>query len=146
MMIDDQTSPASAVDPGNASTADLVQRASEQISRLVRDEIRLAAAELKAKGRHAGVGAGLFGGAAVVALYALGAAIATVVVALALVMPAWLAALIVTVVLFAVAGLMSLIGRGQVRQVGPPVPEQAVESVKEDVQTVKNAVAERGHK
>jgi hypothetical protein len=143
-MTDRRTSTANTVDPDSASTAELVQRASEQISRLVRDELRVAVAELKAKGRHAGAGAGLFGGAGVVALYGLGAAIATVIVALALVMPAWLAALVVTVVLFAVAGVMALVGRAQIRQVGPPVPEQTVNSVKEDVQAVKDAVTERG--
>ncbi|MDT4986851.1 MAG: hypothetical protein QOI74_945 [Micromonosporaceae bacterium] len=132
-----------AADSGNASIADLVQQASEQISRLVRDELRVAAAEMKAKGKHAGVGAGLFGGAGVVALYGLGALIATAIVALARVMPAWLAALIVSVVLFAVAGVMALVGRGQVRQVGSPVPGQTVDSVKADVQTVKDAVGER---
>jgi Flp pilus assembly protein TadB len=142
-MTEQRTDAATTADSGNASIADLVQQASEQISRLVRDELRVAAAEMKAKGKHAGVGAGLFGAAGVVALYGLGALIATVIVALALVMPAWLAALIVAVVLLAVAGVMTLVGRGQVRQVGSPVPGQTVDSVKADVQTVKDAVAER---
>ena len=132
-------------DPGSASTAELVRLAAEQISTLVHDELRVAVAEVKVKGKHAGLGAGLVGGAGAVALYGLGALIATAILALALVLPAWLATLIVTIVLFAVAGVMALIGRGQVRQIGSPVPEQAVDSVKADVQTVKNAVTERGH-
>ncbi|KHD76213.1 phage holin family protein [Actinoplanes utahensis] len=125
------------------STAELVQRASEQLGRLVRDEITLAKAELTEKGKRAGIGAGLFGGAGVLALYGLGAAIATTVIALDLVLPLWAAALIVTVVLFAVAGVLALLGKKQVNRAVPPEPSAAIASVKADVDEVKHAVKER---
>ena len=119
------------------STSELVQRASEQISRLVRDEMALARAELTEKGKHAGVGVGLFGGGGVLALYGLGALFVAVGLLLALVMPGWLAALIVAVVLFAVAAVLALMGRKQIKQGVPPVPQQAVASVKADIDEVK---------
>lgn len=125
------------------STAELVQKASEQLSLLVRDEITLAKAELAEKGKRAGIGAGLFGGAGVLAMYGLGVAIATGVIALDLVLPLWLAALIVTVVLFAVAGVLALLGKKQVGKAVPPEPSAAIESVKADVDEVKHAVKER---
>lgn len=125
------------------STAELVQQASEQLSRLVRDEITLAKAELAEKGKRAGIGAGLFGGAGALAVYGLGAAIATGIIALDLVLPLWLAALIVTVVLFAIAGVLALLGRRQISRAVPPEPLAAVESVKADVDEVKHAVKER---
>jgi uncharacterized membrane protein YqjE len=128
------------------STAELVKLASEQISRLVRDELRLAQAELARKGKHAGIGIGLFGGAGVLVLYGVGVLIATAVLALALVMPAWLAALIVTVSLLVVAAVLVLIGRVQMKRAAPPVPAEAVDSVKEDIGTVAEAVRERGHR
>jgi hypothetical protein len=127
------------------STAELVQRASEQISLLVRDELALAKAELAEKGKHAGVGIGLFGGAGAFALYGLGALIATGILLLALVMPAWLAALIVTVVLFVSAGIMALVGKRQVKQAVPPMPEAAASGLKADVDTVKGAVRARAN-
>ena len=128
------------------SIAELVKLASEQISRLVRDELRLAQAELAVKGKHAGIGLGLFGGAGIFVVYGVGVVLATVILALALVMPAWLAALLVAVALFLVAGIMALIGRGQVRRASPPVPETAVTSVRQDIETVTEAVKERGHR
>src|SRR5439155_9774684 len=94
------------------STAELVKQASEQISRLIRDELKLAQAELAEKGKRAGIGAGLFGGAGVIALYGVGALIATLIILLDLALPLWAAALIVTVVLFVAAGVLALIGRG----------------------------------
>jgi uncharacterized membrane protein YqjE len=127
------------------STSELVQRASEQISRLVRDELALAKAELTEKGKHAGIGVGLFGGGGALALYGLGVLIATAILALALVMPAWLATLIVAVVLFAMAGILALIGRKQVQQAVPPVPTAATDSVKADVDAVTAAVKEGRH-
>jgi hypothetical protein len=125
------------------STAELVQQASEQLSRLVRDEIALAKAELAEKGKRAGIGAGLFGGAGVLGMYGLGAAIATVVIALDVVLPLWLAALIVTVMLFATAGVLALLGKKQLSRAVPPEPLAAIESVKADVDEVKHAVKER---
>jgi uncharacterized membrane protein YqjE len=122
------------------STSELVQRASEQITRLVRDEIALAKAELAEKGKHAGIGVGLFGGGGVLALYGVGALIATLIIVFDLFLPLWLAALIVTVVLFAVAGILALLGKGQVTKASPPEPKEAVASVKADVDEVKHAV------
>jgi uncharacterized membrane protein YqjE len=125
------------------SISELVQRASEQISTLVRDEIALAKAELTEKGKHAGIGVGLFGGGGVLALYGTGALIATLIIVLAEWMPLWAAALIVTVVLFAVAGVLALLGKKQVTKAVPPEPTAAIESVKADVDEVKHAVRER---
>jgi hypothetical protein len=125
------------------STAELVQRASEQITTLVRDELALAKAELAEKGKHAGVGIGLFGGGGVLALYGVGAGIATAIIALGLVLPLWLAGLIVTVALFLIAGVLALLGKNQVTQAVPPEPKAAIESVKADVDEVKHAVRDR---
>ena len=125
------------------STAELVQRASEQVSRLVRDELTLAKAELAEKGKHAGIGAGLFGGAGVLAGYGVGALIATLVIVLDLFLPLWLAALIVTVVLFATAGVLALLGKKQVSRAVPPEPRAAIAGLKADVDEVKQAVKER---
>jgi hypothetical protein len=131
--------------PADASTADLVRLAAEQISRLVRDELALARAEMSVKARRFGTGAGLFGAAGAVALYGVGALIATVILLLALVLRAWAAALIVAGVLFAIAGVMALIGRGQLRRAAPAAPEETLDSVKADVQTVTDAVRKKGH-
>jgi uncharacterized membrane protein YqjE len=127
--------------PTDASTAQLVQRLTEQSTQLIRDELRLAQAEMTAKAKNAGIGAGLFGGAGLVALYGVGALIATVILALALLMDAWLAALIVTIVLFAVAGVAALLGRKKVQEATPPQPEQAIANVKQDIETVKKGSA-----
>jgi hypothetical protein len=126
------------------STAELVQRASEQISRLVRDEIALAKAELSEKGKHAGIGIGLFGGGGVLALYGTGTAVATLIIVFDLFLPLWLASLIVTVALFVLAAIMALIGKSQVSKAMPPEPKAAIESVKADVDEVKQAAKERG--
>jgi uncharacterized membrane protein YqjE len=124
------------------STAELVQRASEQITRLVRDEIALAKAELAEKGKHAGIGIGLFGGGGVLAMYGVGALVATLIVVFDLFLPLWLAALIVTVALFLVAGILALLGKNQVSKAVPPEPSSAIASVKADVDEVKQAVKE----
>ncbi|MGC4807278.1 phage holin family protein [Micromonospora sp. DT233] len=126
------------------STAELVQRATEQVSRLVRDELALARAELTQKGKHAGIGIGLFGGGGALAFYGLGALITAVILLLALVLPAWLAALIVAAALFLVAGILALVGKKQVSQAVPPVPAATVRSVRADVDTVTAAVKDRG--
>jgi nitrate/nitrite transporter NarK len=118
--------------------AELVKQLSEQTSQLARREVDLAKAELAVKGKRAGVGLGMFGGAGMVGLYALGALVAAAVLGLATAVTAWLAALIVAVVLGAIAGLLALQGRSKVQQAIPPVPEQTTESVKEDVQWAKS--------
>jgi hypothetical protein len=131
--------------PSDASVAELVKQLSEQSSRLVSQEMELAKAELSVKGKQIGVGAGLFGGAGVFGLYALGALTAAMIAALSLAVATWLAALIVAVVWAAVAGVMALVGKGRVQEGAPPVPEQSVESVKEDVQWTKTS-AQRGRR
>ena len=120
-----------------ASIAELVKQLSEQTSRLARQEIELAKAELAVKGKRAGLGAGMFGGAGIFGFYAVGALTATGILALATAIAAWLAALIVTAVLGAIAGGLALQGKTKLQQATPPVPEQATESVKEDVQWAK---------
>ncbi|HUR76067.1 MAG TPA: phage holin family protein [Sporichthya sp.] len=124
-------------DPADMSMGELVSSLSEQTSRLVRDEIRLATKELQAKGKHAGLGVGMFGGAGVVALYGVGALVTAAIGALALAMDVWAAALIVGLVLFAVAGVLALTGKKQVAQAVPAAPEQAMAGVKADIETVK---------
>jgi uncharacterized membrane protein YqjE len=120
----------------------LVHDMTQQMSTLVRDEMRLAQAEMTQKGKRAGLGIGMFGGAGLVALYGVATLLATIILALALVLPAWLAALIVTVVLFAVAGVLALQGKKNVSKATPAKPEEAIEGIKEDVATAKG---ERGH-
>jgi MFS family permease len=119
------------------SVAELVKQLSEQTSRLARHEVELAKAELSVKGKRAGVGAGMFGGAGLFGLYALGALTAAIILALATAMAGWLAALIVAALYGAVAGVLALAGKSKVQAATPPVPEQATESVKEDVRWAK---------
>jgi hypothetical protein len=123
----------------------LVSQLSEQMSTLVRDELTLARMEMVEKGKRAGAGAGVLGGAGVIALYGLGALFVTIGALLALVLPVWAAALIVTAVLFAVAGIAALIGKGQVKKAMPPEPEAALASGKRDVEAVKTAIQEGRH-
>ena len=123
----------------DASIADLMRQLSEQTSTLVRQELELAKAELTQKGKAAGVGAGLFGGAGTLGFYAFGALTATLILALAEAVDGWLAALIVTVVYAAIAGVLALTGKNKVQQATPPVPERAVESTKEDVEWAKTS-------
>lgn len=133
--------------PGRAAEApasELVQRATEQMSRLVREELALARAELTEKGKHAGVGAGLFGGGGALALYGGGALITAVVLVLGQVMPVWVAALVVGVILLIVAGLLALSGKKQVNQAMPPVPKATADSLRADADTVKGAAKDRG--
>ncbi len=121
------------------STGQLISRLTDQISRLVRDEARLAQAEVTQKAKRLGIGAGLFGGAGLFAFFGLAALIATAILALALVLPGWLAALIVAVALFAVAGVLALIGKKDVQKGSPPIPTQAIASTKADIETVKES-------
>ena len=122
------------------STSELVQLAGEQVRQLIRDELALAKAELSEKGKHAGIGIGLFSGGGVLVFYAVGAGIATAIIALDIVWPLWLAALAVTVAIILVAGIAALIGRGQLKKAFPPEPKEAVDGVKADVEEVRNAV------
>ncbi|MEU4512428.1 phage holin family protein [Nonomuraea wenchangensis] len=125
-----------------SDTQKLVSDLSEQVSRLVKDELRLARMELTAKGKRAGLGAGLFGAAGTAAFYGGAALVAAVILLLALVMPAWVAAAVVGVVLFVVAAVLGLVGKNQVQRATPPVPEETIASVKADIDMVK----ERAHR
>ncbi len=127
------------------SIAELIKQLSEQSSRLARQEVELAKAELAFKGKRAGIGVGMFGGAGVFGFYGFGALTAAAVLVLATAVTAWLAALIVAAVLAAVAGVLALQGKNKVAQATPPVPEQAAESVKEDVQWAKNRAQSGRH-
>jgi membrane protein len=123
------------------SVGELVQQLSQQTAALVRQEMRLATVELQQKGKKAGIGAGMFGGAGLVALYGVGALIAAAILGIATFLEPWIAAVIVGVVLLAVAGILALTGKKQVEQAGPPVHEEALESAKRDVDEVKRAKA-----
>jgi uncharacterized membrane protein YqjE len=116
---------------------ELFKHLSNELSTLVRQELKLAQAEMTEKGKQAGIGAGLFGGAGIVVLLALGTLTACVVGLLATAMDFWIAALIVTVLYGVLAGGLALTGKNRVSEATPPVPEQTVETVKEDVQWAK---------
>ena len=123
-------------------TADLVKQLSEQATHLVRAEVELAKAELAQKGKQAGIGAGMFGGTAVLALYGVGALVAGIIALLATAIATWLSAVIVAVVLFAIAGVQALLGKNKVQEAGPPVPEQAIDTTKADIEATKARVKE----
>ncbi|MEU8030801.1 phage holin family protein [Streptomyces sp. NPDC049099] len=128
--------------PGTEPVGELVQRASQQLTQLVRGEMRLVQAEMKEKGRRYSKGGGLFGGAGLVGFLMLQALVATVIAALAVVLPVWAAALIVTAVLGAIAAVMALTGKKEVAQAAPPAPKESMENVKADVAEIK----ERAHR
>jgi uncharacterized membrane protein YqjE len=123
-------------------TADLVKDISDQATRLVRAEVELAKAELAVKGKQAGIGAGMFGGAGLLAVFGIGALTTAAIAALATAMPTWAAALIVAVVYLAAAGVVALLGKGRVQQATPPLPERAIDSTKTDIETAKARVKE----
>jgi Putative Actinobacterial Holin-X, holin superfamily III len=122
---------------GERPTRELVKDLSEQVSALVREELKLAQVEMTRKGKQTGVGAAMLGGGGLIALYGLGCLIACAILAISQVLAAWLAALIVGVALLAVAGAAALLGKGRLRKATPPVPKQAVDSVKTDVEVIK---------
>ncbi len=121
------------------STGELVRRLSEDVSRLIRDELRLARLEMTRKGKRAGMGAGLLGAAGLIAFYGGGALVATAILALALVLPAWASALIIGVALLALAGLVALVGKEQVSRAAPPTPDEAMRSLKADIDVMKES-------
>lgn len=116
---------------------ELLKQLSEETTTLVKQELELAKAEMAEKGKQAGTGAGLFGGAGVTGLLALIALTLTLIYLLGTAMEDWIAALIVTVLWAAVAGVLALTGKKKIQEAGPPVPEQTVETVKEDVEWAK---------
>jgi hypothetical protein len=131
-----QTTPAAHSSGGHISTGELVQQAAEQMSRLVRDEIKLAQVELTRKSTRLAKGGGIIGGSSVIAIYGVGCLLIAAIAGLATVVAAWLSALIVGAVLFACAGITALIGKRQIGLAAPLVPEQTVESVKADAETI----------
>jgi len=124
------------------STGELVKMMTEQVSVLIRDELKLAQLEMASKGKQAALGAGLFGASGVVAIYGVGCLLACAIIAISGVVAAWLAALIVGAALLAAAGCVALIGKNRLSKATPPVPQEAVASVKADVEEVK----ERTHR
>ncbi len=124
-------------DPGDRPVGELLKQLSDQTATLVRQEMELARVELVEKGKQAGIGAGAFGGAGLLAVFAVGALTATLILALATFLEGWIAALIVTVVYAAVAGVLALVGKTRVQQATPPVPEEAKASVQEDLEVAK---------
>jgi uncharacterized membrane protein YqjE len=121
------------------SVGELVNQLSRQTSTLIRQELRLAQTEMQEKGKRLGTGAGMFGGAGLVALYGVGALVAAAIIGIGTLLEPWIAAVIVGVVLLAVAGILALTGRKQVERGTPPLPRQAIESAKRDVDEVKAA-------
>ncbi|MDA2892560.1 phage holin family protein [Mycolicibacterium sp. BiH015] len=120
------------------STGELISQLTEQTSRLIRDELRLAQKEIQQSAKHAGIGAGLVGTAGLLAVIGLMTLVAAAVAALALVLPVWAAAVVVAVVLFVAAGVAALLGKKQAQQVPPPAAE-SVDSVKADIVEIKGA-------
>ena len=124
------------------SISELVKELSEQTQNLVRKEVELAKAEITQKGKRLGIGAGAFGAAGGLAVFAFGALTATLILLLATAMEAWLAALIVAVGYAVIAAVLALTGKKQVESASPPVPERAIESSKQDIETAKTSVKE----
>ena len=115
----------------------IVNQLTTQVPELIRSEIRLAQAEVTEKGKRVGLGIGMFSGAGLMAFFGFGTLLATIILVLSLAVDPWIAALIVTVVLFIIAGVLALLGKNQVQEATPLAPERAMTGVKEDIATVK---------
>ena len=129
--------PGDTGDLRDRSLGELLNQLSQETTQLVHQELELAKAEIQQKGKQAGAGAGMFGGAGALGLAALGALTACFILALDLIMPAWLAALIVAVVYGIIAFVLVKQGQARIKRATPPVPEQTIETVKEDVEWAK---------
>jgi Flp pilus assembly protein TadB len=129
--------PGDGGDLRDRSLGELLKQLSQETTQLVHQELELAKAEIQQKGKQAGAGAGMFGGAGALGLAALGALTACFILALDLIMPAWLAALIVAVVYGIIAFVLVKQGQARIKRATPPVPEQTIETVKEDVEWAK---------
>jgi Putative Actinobacterial Holin-X, holin superfamily III len=125
------------------SIPELLKEITAQSAALARKELELAEAEMTIKGKRAGLGAGMFGGAGLLGLFGLGALTAAGILALAIVLPGWASALIVAGVYLGLAGITALVGGVELRRAKPLPPTQAAESMKDDVEWIK-AHAERG--
>jgi hypothetical protein len=121
-----------------SSTVELVKHLSEQVTRLARDEVRLAQLQMMRKGRQAGLGIGMFSGGGLLALYGFGCLLAAAIIGLATAVAAWLAALIIGTGLFAAAGIAALLGRSELRK-ATAGPERAVDSLRADVEEIKES-------
>jgi len=119
------------------SVPDLVKELTRDISELVRQEIELARVEMTEKGKKAGLGVGMFGGAALLGMAVVGGSMATIIILLDLAMPLWLASLVTTILYGAAAALLALRGRDELKETGAPIPERTKQSVKEDIQWAK---------
>jgi uncharacterized membrane protein YqjE len=119
------------------STGELVKMLSEQVSVLIRDELKLARLEMTSKGKQAAIGTGMFGVSGVVAAYGVGCLLACAIIAISGAIAAWLAALIVGAALLAVAGCAAALGRQRLHKAAPPVPEETVASVMADVDEIR---------
>ena len=126
-------------DTRDRSTGELVKQLSEQVSVLVRDELKLAQVEMTAKGKQAGIGAGMLGGGGLIAIYGTGCLIACAVIAISGAVAAWLAALIVGAALLAAAAVAALLGKRRLQKAVPPVPEQAAAGIKTDIEEIKES-------
>jgi Flp pilus assembly protein TadB len=126
----------------NASAGELITQLSAQTSRLVRDELRLAQKEFQDSAKHAGIGAGLFSVAGVLVVFGVATLIAAAVAGLSVVLPVWLAAVIVAAILLAAGGIAALLGKSQLQDASP-VPQQTFANVKDDIQEVKDARHDR---
>ena len=131
-----------SADHQEPSTGELVKRLSEQVSTLVRDELKLAQLEMTRKGKQAGIGAGMLGGSGLIALYGVGCLLACAILGLSRVLEPWLAALIVGAALLLVSGVAALLGKARLKKAAPLIPAQATDSVKADV----NEIRERAHR
>ena len=121
---------------------ELVKQLSDQTTALVCAEVELAKAELSEKGKKAGMGAGMFGGAGLFGVFGFAALTTAIIAALDLAMATWVAALIVAVVYFAIAGVAALMGKKKVAQATPLAPQQAIDTTKADVEVAKARVKE----
>ena len=136
--MEDTTTARPATAQGN-STAELVKHLSGQIGKLARDEVRLAQLEMMRAGKRAGLGIGMFSGGGLLALYGLGCLLAAAIIGLAAAVAAWLAALIIGAGLLAAAGIAALVGRAELRKATTPGPDGAVDSVRADVEEIKES-------
>jgi uncharacterized membrane protein YqjE len=134
--------PPAAQEP---SVGELVKHLSEQVSVLVRDELKLAQLEMTRKGKQAGVGVGMLGGSGLFAFYGVGCLLACAIIALSRVVEPWLAALIVAAALLVISAIAALLGKARLQKAVPPIPKQAVESVKADINEIKADIKERAH-
>jgi hypothetical protein len=135
----EDTARAPSATAADSSASELVKQLSEQVSRLIRDELRLAELEMTAKGKRASLGIGMLGGGGLLALYGVGCLLAAAIIGLAIAVPAWLAALIVGAAVLAAAAVVALRGKSKLSQATPVVPEQTVQSVKADVEEIKES-------